>query len=1270
MTVVESIVAIDGQSRYPGYKRAYFEQARKRGKFMPKGPRIESDNDDLGKDSSKSSGSKEPKASKKKSEAQIKKEEQTRRLEELRKEQRESQESTRNSQERARKAQEAVEQLRGAGQLKDFPIDREAADAAVEASKKAQAGVGEPDIVLETSVGNSPVGIYKKGDGYVLTGLTERNFQSKILKDLFTEAGIEGKVFPKDFDDWTIGKRREFVAEYFSVRPANYKELQDILPGGAPDPIDLLDPAVVAGGVLSRYVTEMKRESGKPFERQRYESFQKIDEAITEAVLSGSVTITAAEEADLAGVRQLLEERIRVLSYQESAQRKEVNFDEQFGQDYKDTRDAIRNNDSATLRALMENTRDVADLILNWQTTAPLAPPAGIGRAFNAEDEDTWPPIDRAMMRRVVEVTRALGQAAGLPNGKDRILTILSGPGPHPPTDVALLNRFISRDRNEQILQKVDSFFDNIFTNMDKDAKKSIAGDIEENAATARASIVSGLIQFDQRMGMLFRVVERNPFVGVRGALREWRGLFLINGVEKSVEYYKLTQPPENWRDTPAKIYELINVLEPTGLTPQDLSQVIQGAYSMLSQIELDTDFGRGMHFEMKEALEAFKTRQSIAITAHIESQDPTALQRIYKDINGDLESTFTSMIARFRRDGKGRRWYDAHDKEINLFDPAKKLYSERLREDRIRMNMVEEMTKYSIDTFFNAATVDRIKRAVGYDNLPPARQATWQADLEQTRQWLRERLHWRAAHGATTPIDPENFHHKRPATVADWATEPDLRHGITKAVVQDWYDRNTLHGAYGVVDEEGFNQIAGHDYTNPATGVTTFIPGELAAIFKKPGETDQDVGNRLRKMFEEGITWQQVRRAEMRQRIRNELATMGLKYDRNVKFGEKGHPGNLKAMDADSLDNLLESGYIASLDINAYDLTWLFEWSTYNMIHIYGHDVHEIYDPTTKAREHRDEYKAVVQNRSSDLYFASIVDHNWEYLHPDFEDRGRGRPEDVNDTFRREFIGRHKWLFGHVSMAARFIPSFLNDHDEDLIRARTQQLVDANDFHNEQYEESFEDFLRGVAIRELFVEGAISFGDKNFSEVAAQRGALNKFNPIDNAADRALVVKWLLAGAFQSYLANPEGETFKKLTTKEEGFMSTRDPRLFPWMEVGLKAHWEVVHNLNHEFFNQPNVTNQQMENFIESLVSDGYVEKEQGEKFKNRNLGFAPGILGTAFFRGIRAWYEEEERENQVKRRGWILRLLVLFFWTIPVQGLIAGSKGVGEEFKKIQK
>lgn len=1295
----EQILAIGGSSLYPrGRGEKYMADKESTAKKDGEEPR--------GKTEAKG---KKARVEKKKSSPA---EEQQQRLKDLRREAEEAKASSKKTLEEAggvdpAKVEQILQRLRESGQLQDIPIDKAAADAKLEAAKRAYEGKGEnADVVLETEVGSNQVGIYRDRGRMVLTGLPDTKYKSEVLAKLFKEAGIAKKIdFPKDFNEWVVDKRREYVAENFGV---HYRDNE--IKAAVPTP-DLIGPLVtpVANNPLAPYVADMKDAIVAAMPASiSLERLKGIEEDLDEAVRTQLLkfpggAILSHTDPELITARTALRSGIRSLEGVVSAERRQfqerdagvLDFDEYFGEDFQRTREYIGDStavppipsNGAALRLIMEEVRTKAETIINWSTLAPVA--------FDVADPTTWPPeVSREEIRKLFEVTRALDQVARLTGGSDRILAALAGATPPTPADKELLNVFVSKDRQTKLLDRVDSFYNNIYSNLDKETQKVLAGDIEENAGPATDSIANGWHDFNPRMKRLFDVFNENEkFRGTNGALREWRGLFLIGGIETGVDYANLFKPPANWQDTPESLYALISAAEPLALGPQDLTPTLQAGYAMLNKIDTKTAFGRAMHFELKELLEAFKFKQSWVITAHVKSQDPTSLQHVYEEINGDLEGTFTSLISRFARDRKGRRWYTyalggPDPKEVNLIDPAKALYSESLREDRIKMNMVEEMSKYSIDTPFTGAALRRIQEEVGYDNLPAARKATWLADLEETRLWLlNKRDH------LVNPIDPltglidyaemqrhDGWFNKHNSTnPADWTPiawgEGNMRGSSTKEAIKQWYERKTLHGAYGVIDEEGLAEISGWD---DSTGTLTFVGvGEFADIFRRPGETDPQVGERIRKMFEKGVTtWQQVRRAEMKQRIRNDLKTMNLSYDKAVKYGERGEAVNMKLLTDDDLNELLESGYIDALDSNAYDLTWVIEWSNYQFIHIYGKG----------HRQGEDDYKALVVNQSSDNYNALIIDHNWEFMHEDFEDRGRERPGDVDEMFKKHFPGKHKWLFGHVSMGSRFITPFIakNLNDQRLVRDRTNKLLREFPYYRTNegpYAHNFSALLEGVAIRELVAEGAISFADRKFSEVVQERSTFNKFTPIDNAADRNLVLKFMGSGMIQKYLGKPSAEMFEKLTTKEDGFMSTRNPRLFPWMEFGLRAHWDVVHNLIYKHFSEPDITNQQMENFVENLVGDGFMDNEQGERFKKDELGLNKvfGVevprgpirqfLGGALFRKLRNIFEEEERENQVKRRGWILRLLILFFWTIPLEGLIAGGKGAGEELKKQQ-
>lgn len=1126
-------------------------------------------------------------------------------------------------------------------------------------------------FIFRTKVGKNEFSLYRHRDGdrYVVGGMADDDISSENIKKIFDDANV-GIKLPKGFDNLSPDEK---VKELERIGVAVVAESYNLLGSAVLDAaaLGLLVPGV--RGIAREIIRENSRPAaiGGP----RLAKFEYLEQKIEDAIEGERIDPDdPAIRVSLETVRSLLADSIRALRIEEvEARRAEIereqgllDFNEYFGDDFIQTREYIRTGNTAELRRIMEELKGKADLIILWQELVP---------TFDVANQATWPPVEiinPQEVRKLYEVTRALDGEAGKIDGRQRILDILSGGiVPPPPADVELLEQFITANRNNRMWNQVSRFYNNIYTNLDERGQASIAGDIVENAGPATTSITSGWREFNQRMKMLFDVVKqiRPGLNTAEAALREWRGMFAIDGVERGVNLAKLNQPPDNWEDTPEAIYKLITSVEPSGLSPQDLGPILNIAYDMLRRIETDTPFGSGMHFELRGLLEAFKVKQSIAITMHLESQDPKVLQRVYKEINGDLEEFFTKMISRFARDAKGRRWYviDAagNAEAVNLVNPAKTLYSERLRADRIKMNMVEEMTKYSILNPFNAATIAEIRHNVGFDNLPdewqdpPIGTSRWLVELEAARQWLSARMQRYIAAGFQTPLDPEHPLIRRPATLGDWGTEPDLRHGITKSVIKDWYERKTLHGAYGEIDSVGLDEIAG--YWDHTTVPPTFVPGELTDIFRAPGESDEEVGRRIREMCDvvEGYTWQQLRRTEMRQRIRNELEAMGLHYDPNVKFGERGVPTNLKTLSREELDRLLTSGYIGSLDATVYDITWLFEYSTYNMIHIYGQ----------AESKYEDDYKALVSNRSSDLYFGTMIDHSWEFVHPDYEGRGRGKQDDVNDAFKQPFMGKHKWFFAHISSAVRFIEPFLNDHDRDLIRERTRQLVDRYDFHNNRYELNFEDFARGIAVRELIIEGAISFADRNFSEVVAERDSLNKFNPIDNAADRGLVEDFMQVGTIQAYLSNPEAKSFDKMVTKGEGALTTRDERLFAWVERALKGHLNVVHDLKFTFFGEANITVTEFENFVHNQIAAGTVEAGQGERFIRRNLGLGPGILGAAFFRNLRGLIEEEGKESHVTRKPLWLRILILFFWTLPFESLKSLGKGAGEEIKKQQ-
>ncbi|MDZ4205936.1 MAG: hypothetical protein U1C12_01855, partial [Patescibacteria group bacterium] len=943
--------------------------------------------------------------------------EQRRRLEDL---QREAEEARESSERTLREATSSVDpdqveqvlkKLRESGQLRDIPIDKAAADAQLGVARGAYEGKGEnADVVLETEVGSNQVGIYRDRGKMVLTGLPDTKYKSEVLAKLFKEAGIAKKIeFPKGFNEWTVEKRQEYVAENFGV-----KTIDNELLGYAPTP-DPITPLPSMTGDLGIFERDMKKaiiigELPNSLERLRRIE-QDLDKAVREASLKDAdrdVMINPDTDEDVILVRDALRQSIEVLEEELNTKtdedrksreeeilrdRGEINFDEHFGNHYKNTREAVLRRDRATLRDIMVDAKKEVEKLNNLPTSGP--------NKFDIDKEETWPEdID---VRKVFEVTRALKQqAAGL--RRITLEQIMGGDGP----DFDLLREFITENREVNLLEQVNKFYRNIYANLTPARRRALVGRIDDNAATATSSISGGWSEFNHRMKQLFDVVEGSRQMELvddelrltrAGRFQEWRGLTQIAGVEQAVEFAQLMQPPPDWEDTPVAVNKLIAAYESSGLTAQDLQPVISAGFGMLARINQNTEHGRGMYAELKEQLEAFKFKQAEIITAHVKSMDPEALGHVYEsEMEGTLEVTQVAMISRFERDANGRRLYTKErdvSKEVNLFDTAKKIYSERLRDERIRMNMVEELTKYSISSL-SESDKDEMRESVGYKYLSAEWQARWDSELASIRDWLEQRMN-----RLVNPIDSATglVDFAKRKVNKDWFDTSDdpnadnatlsnpalwksvrwakgkMRGSLTKRTIQDWYERKTLHGAFGEVKEDGLDELFG---TFEKDG--SYKKGELTDLFRDLGDTDdKKLIERLREQFGNGQSWLQVRRAEMRRRIFKELKNMNLQYDANVHYGKHGvRGGDLKKMTDEDFEYLMDTGYMSSLETNAFDRSWLLEWSTYSFIHIYGEN-----------NKRSDNYQALVYNKSSDLYNAWIVDHNWEYLHPDFEDRG-----------------------------------------------------------------------------------------------------------------------------------------------------------------------------------------------------------------------------------------------------------------------------------------
>ena len=208
---------------------------------------------------------------------------------------------------------------------------------------------------------------------------------------------------------------------------------------------------------------------------------------------------------------------------------------------------------------------------------------------------------------------------------------------------------------------------------------------------------------------------------------------------------------------------------------------------------------------------------------------------------------------------------------------------------------------------------------------------------------------------------------------------------------------------------------------------------------------------------------------------------------------------------------------------------------------------------------------------------------------------------------------------------------------------------------------------MSGVALRDLVELGAVSFGDKDFSRIVKEQALkeggegieniFRKFDLVDNADDRKKMLGWVGVGGLQQFLADPSTQNLYMLLRKTKEAPSSRNARIFPLNESLSTAYWEFGSKHMHRIFNKPDISNEQMENVVNEMVRGGDMEKNQGQKFKQKNLGMnfkaaerifgkglARNVLGNGFMRWLRTtFHDDPKKERQVK--GGLLRLIMSF-------------------------
>ncbi len=835
------------------------------------------------------------------------------------------------------------------------------------------------------------------------------------------------------------------------------------------------------------------------------------------------------------------------------------------------------------------------------------------------------------------------------------------------------IDKYISKDEDIRYLSLVNRYFNKKLQDLTPEEQGAVLDDIDVKANIAKAAVSGGWRELELEMRMLKEQIGKKGAKAESGGLREWRGYKSFDAIEIAIRAEQVFKVPTDWENSPQTVSNIFRFIEDNELGSHEIGGYIQKALTVIEGIQDPSEKARDMREHLKRRLESFQAWHTMVITLRQKDMNPEPLISQFEIWNGRDEVTLEDFVDRFGEDSKGREFYVTRTKEggpipkkdkegkeisgeyvdaekVNLFDISFRLYNETLQWERIKMNMIEEMTRFGIDG--SRSHMREIQDNVGYNdpNVSGEWKTQWDEEFAKLNKYFREAVLAKA--GRNVNVDDV------------WARRDSSGTGIesfTKDLIQEWHRRRTLHGAFGTIGSDDLAELIQED------DLVKVLRNEYSRRNNKvmpAGEEElkKALLAEAKRTFE-GRSFLEVRRMALQVKMMEELDVSKIKVDRDTgevpKFDANGKEITHELVCV-KFEELEDTGFFNSVDFNAYNFAWMMMWSNYDNIRVYSRD--NIY-AVENGGKLKDDFVDIVHHKNTNIFHGRAIDHTWEFYHDTIENRGRARDNDVNRIWKQSLPGKHHYIFPQNTLMVRWHQHFMTPEQIKERDRRVNILMRDYKFDNPLYHADFRNWMRSVAVMDMVENGQYNLAGKNFSELAKKK-LIGKFEMIDLFTDRKMHLNYTGSKLFQSYLANPTAKKFMEINAKEGNFYSTRDARLYPWMTLAARSHWEVNHNNRKRLFNVPDITNLEMENLVDNLVPR-YMEKAEGEDFKRQKLGMGPGILGMDFFRKARWFFwDERKKVRQAEGRfGWIFALLLALIWS-PIKNI---GKGSVDELKK---
>ncbi len=366
------------------------------------------------------------------------------------------------------------------------------------------------------------------------------------------------------------------------------------------------------------------------------------------------------------------------------------------------------------------------------------------------------------------------------------------------------------------------------------------------------------------------------------------------------------------------------------------------------------------------------------------------------------------------------------------------------------------------------------------------------------------------------------------------------------------------------------------------------------------------------------------LRRSEMRNELRETLSRARLKVD--------GQTAGVALVDK-LLKELEDKGFLEAVDANALNLMRVFAWSDFDGIRVYGTNF-----KTKKVAEYPQAYvfnnrTELFGGRMIDHYMDFLVDEERGRSYEEDEVNGVFRgflPGEHHNLLpqNRSMVRVSRFFYSdeqlkEIERRANLLMKKNNFLPAEKYRAQIEQEIDKDESKPERdpYFNGFIGWARSAVIAEMIDSGDIGIFDFSKTKFSTLAGKINQYFMIDLYDDRKTAANYFGRKNMQEYLKNPTNENFLRINDGKEVFYSGRNVRIWPWTMIATRAHWEISHKLWKKLgLREQNMQSGGFETVIEGVVENGAMRKEQGDLLKNELLGMGSGILGTLPFRRLR--------------------------------------------------